>query len=215
MRLRSTDILLAAAFVATLSPSCLAQRADPPAMGHIEQKGGIIDEKGIDPRTARENREREREHRKALKLQKEEWRKKQAARDKARTQRDTEVDRQVHVKLEAKAKERAALEAKIKAAIFANNAVVGYIDSSACQFVFTNTTSYWAIVVRDYTVVITDQTGSTMSHQHQAVLELPPRQTRTWPVWAVFCGSTPKWEVLGGGTLTVKDNLNNYPFHLR
>ena len=165
-------------------------------------------------RLARENREREREYRLALKRHEEEVRRNQAARANAQRQREAEERRQLQAQLQAKAAERSNLETKIRNAIFGPGAIVQYIDSAGCQSVFTNTTSYWITVVWDYTVIIENAQG-TRSEQSQAAFELPPGQTRTWPVWAVICGDKGATWRVPGGAVTRKDNLNNYPYHLQ
>ena len=156
-----------------------------------------------------EKRERERAHRENVESYEAKKRERQAEQAEANRQRDAEAARQRQAQTQARATERMNLEAKVKAAIFASGAVVQYVDSKTCSSVFTNTTPYWTIVVWDYTLTRED----TGSQQHQAVVELPPGQTRTWPVGVPACGKIG-WSI-PGGTITKKDAIQNYPFHLQ
>ena len=168
-------------------------------------------------RLARENRERERDYRAALKQRDEEMRRNQAARAEAQRQRDAEATRRQQAQTQARANERSDLESKIRAAIYRSGALVQYIDSQACQSIFTNTSPYWITVVWDYTVTIEKSGPYIMSSQQQAAFELPPGQTQAWPISGVYglpACTEEKWTV-PGGAITRKDNLNNYPYHLR
>lgn len=197
----------------------------PPAMGHVPMGRGPKDVRGafINPskdRLAQEVRERERAQKDSAKRHEEEQRKKQAERAEAKRQREEGERRQLQAQTQARASERSNLEAKIRSALSGPGAVVQYIDDQTCQSIFTNTTIYWITVVWDYTVTINKRGIGIVSHQTQQAFELPPGQTRAEPIYTVYGSPTCRrndketWRV-PGGAVTKKDNLNNYPYHLR
>ena len=156
---------------------------------------------------------REQAHTENVRRYEEDVRRNQAARAEAQRLRDAEDARKIQEQRSGRAKERAALEAKIRGAIFQPGGVIHYVDNKKCWVTYTNRTPYWVTVVSFYTITWQKPGFSAASTGNEDAMELPPGQSQSFPVWAVHC-EQDEWNITGG-SITLKDNVNNYPSHLR